>query len=203
MKHLPPKNVITNVLIASCCVLVLTGCGSGNGNKWNPGNSDRSSQSTQQSASENIIQKRSNQDLNTQQIQALSFIVQEEKLARDVYGVMYATRWINKFDNILNAEENHQTLVANILTAYGIINPNDGKSAWQFEDKELQTLYTNLIDQWKQSSNAAIQAGITIEQKDIADIQDMMWLFEWYDDIQNVLQKLLDGSQRHLAAFSQ
>ncbi len=62
-------------------------------------------------------------DLTQAQKDALSYIIQEEKLARDVYTTMYQT-WNNKkFYNILNAEENHQARAAQILEAYNLPNP--------------------------------------------------------------------------------
>jgi hypothetical protein len=62
-------------------------------------------------------------------------------------------------------------------------------------------LYQQLIIQGKQSEADALQVGITIEQKDIKDIESMMKLFENYPDITQVLKNLLSGSQRHLQAF--
>jgi hypothetical protein len=59
---------------------------------------------------------------------------------------MYDTRGIKKFDNILNAEENHQTLVANILNQYAIEDPTLTTQPGEFTNTELQNLYNTLID---------------------------------------------------------
>lgn len=139
--------------------------------------------------------------LTSQQRDALVFIVQEEKLARDVYLTLYNKRGSNKFYNILNAEENHWAQVATLLDAYGIDNPNIGKGIGEFQDTTLATLYQDLVKQWSTSLADAMNVGILIEQKDIQDIADMMKLYSDYPDILQVLESLLAGSQRHLAAF--
>jgi hypothetical protein len=51
------------------------------------------------------------------------------------------------------------------------------------------------------SSADAIAAGVLIEKTDIADIEKMIKGFT-QADIKTVLNSLLSGSQKHLAAFS-
>lgn len=140
--------------------------------------------------------------LTQEQISSLLYLIQEEKLARDVYTIMHQTRGIKKFYNILNAEENHQTLVATILEQYNIPNPNIDKDIGEFVDTELQNLYTTLLAQGKQSADQALNIGVAIETKDIEDIQQMLQIFDGKSDIKDVLQKLLLWSQRHLQAFT-
>jgi hypothetical protein len=130
------------------------------------------------------------------------YLIQEEKLARDVYSVLYETRGIKIFDNILRAEVNHQMLVAQILSRYNITDPTTDRQIWEFVDTQLQDLYTKLISQWKQSPDQALNVGIAIETQDIQDIQQTLQLFDDKPDIQDILHKLLSWSQRHLQAFS-
>ena len=129
--------------------------------------------------------------MTQEQISSLLYLIQEEKLARDVYTIMHQTRGIKKFYNILNAEENHQTLVATILEQYNIPNPNIDKDIGEFVDTELQNLYTTLLAQGKQSVDQALNIGVAIETKDIEDIQQMLQIFDGKSDIKDVLQKLL------------
>jgi len=143
------------------------------------------------------------QNINATQAQQLQYLIEEEKLARDVYTTLYATRWISKFNNILNAEENHQAKVAKILSTYGIANPTDGNNIWVFTDPALQELYESLIAQWKKSASDALNVWVIIEKKDIADIDAILPMFTWKSDIIQVLEDLRAGSYRHLKAFSQ
>lgn len=140
--------------------------------------------------------------LSPDQISWLVYLIQEEKLARDVYSVLYETRGIKIFDNILRAEVNHQMLVAQILSRYNITDPTTDRQIWEFVDTQLQDLYTKLISQWKQSPDQALNVGIAIETQDIQDIQQTLQLFDDKPDIQDILHKLLSWSQRHLQAFS-
>jgi hypothetical protein len=139
--------------------------------------------------------------LNQQQKDQLVFIIQEEKLARDVYSDLYSKRKNKKFYNIINSEENHQYLVQLILEKYSIPNPIEDKNSGEFENQELSSLYKTLITQWNISVEEAMKVWVAIEQKDIKDLEDMMKLYWDYPDITATLQKLLEWSQRHLNAF--
>ncbi len=140
-------------------------------------------------------------NFSDEQINSLIYIAQEEKLARDVYATLYEVWNIQKFNNILNSEINHQQQAMNILTSYNIQTPVIPTERWIFTIPELTSLYNELIEQWKISSQEAMNVGISIEQKDIQDIENMMKFFDDYPDILQVLQNLLDGSKRHLQAF--
>lgn len=148
-----------------------------------------------------IIEKATDMTLSAEQIQTLSYLIQEEKLAKDVYTTLYNQWWNQKFANILSSEDKHRSQLATIFTTYNITNPIVSEEVWVFANEELYQLYQQLIKQGKQSEADALQVGITIEQKDIKDIESMMELFIDYPDITLVLQNLLKGSQRHLQAF--
>jgi hypothetical protein len=139
--------------------------------------------------------------LTEQQTSQLIYLIQEEKLAYDIYNTLYEQRWNRKFGNILNAEDNHQNRVAAILKAYHIdYQLSDQRGV--YDNSELNKLYTDLVAQWSHGLDQAMQVGIAIEQKDIADIQEMLPNFTWYDDITTMLNALIAGSQNHLAAFT-
>jgi hypothetical protein len=53
----------------------------------------------------------------------LKFMVEEEKLARDVYTVLAKTAAYPKFKNIANAEQFHMDQLSIVLENYGIWNP--------------------------------------------------------------------------------
>lgn len=147
------------------------------------------------------FEKATDMKLSVEQIQTLSYLIQEEKLAKDVYTTLY-NQWGNKkFANILSSEDKHRSQLDIIFTTYNLTNPIVSEEIWVFANEELSQLYQQLIIQGKQSEADALQVGITIEQKDIQDIESMMKLFENYPDITVVLQNLLAGSQRHLQAF--
>jgi hypothetical protein len=130
----------------------------------------------------------------------LKYMVEEEKLARDVYTVFAKTAAYPKFRNIANAEQFHLDQMSIVLENYGLWNPTLNRKPGVFFNKELSALYKTLITKDQLSALDAIQVGIIIEEKDIADLTAMEALIT-QEDIQFVVNYLKAGSQNHLAAF--
>jgi hypothetical protein len=131
---------------------------------------------------------------------SLKYMVEEEKLARDVYTVLAKTAAYPKFRNIANAEQFHMDQLSIVLENYGVWNPTLNRKPGVFFNKELTALYKTLITKGQLSALDAIQVGIIIEEKDIADLTAMEALIT-QEDIQFVVNYLKAGSQNHLAAF--
>ena len=131
----------------------------------------------------------------------LIYIIQEEKLARDVYTALAAKGYSQKFANISRSEQTHMNLLAGILKTYGIADPTIGLKPGVFKDKNLTALYAKIMKTAPNSSAEAIAAGVLIEKTDITDIEKMLKGFTQVD-IKSVLNSLLSGSKNHLAAFS-
>jgi hypothetical protein len=130
----------------------------------------------------------------------LKYMVEEEKLARDVYTVLAKSAVYPKFRNIANAEQFHMDQMSMVLADYGLWNPTLNRKPGVFFNKELSDLYKTLIAKGQLSYLDAIQVGIIIEEKDIADLTAMESLIT-QEDIQFVVNYLKAGSQNHLAAF--
>ena len=130
----------------------------------------------------------------------LKYMVEEEKLARDVYTVLAKTAAYPKFKNIASAEQFHLDQMSIVLANYGLWNATLKRGPGVFYNKELSALYKTLVAKGKLSDLDAIEVGIIIEEKDIADLTAMQKLIT-QEDIQFVVNYLLDGSRNHLAAF--
>jgi hypothetical protein len=130
----------------------------------------------------------------------LKYMVEEEKLARDVYTVLAKSSAYPKFRNIANAEQFHLDQMSIVLENYGLWNPTLKRKPGVFFNTELSALYKTLITKGQLSALDAIQVGIIIEEKDIADLTTMEALIT-QEDIQFVVNYLKAGSQNHLAAF--
>ena len=139
--------------------------------------------------------------LTLEQKKQLQYLVEEEKLARDVYNYLAANVTTQKFSNIAKSEQTHMTYIANLLKTYRVYNPAATTKPGVFKDPVLQKLYNDLIASGKTSVAAAFAAGVTVEQTDIADLEEMNTL-KMPADVQAALDSLLRGSQNHLAAFS-
>ena len=131
----------------------------------------------------------------------LQYLVEEEKLARDVYLFLATNVTSYKFANIARAEQTHMDQISLLLKSYNYFNPTLTRAQGVFRNTTLQALYGTLTTKGSADIWAAYQVGIDIENLDIADLQNML------DDsmpaeMSLVLQRLLNGSINHLAAFS-
>ena len=139
--------------------------------------------------------------LTAEQKSQLKYLVEEEKLARDVYAYLAASVTSQKFSNIVKSEQTHMDQVAAVLKTYKVWNPTLNRKAGVFYDKNLQALYNSLIAEGISGIAEAFGVGVKIETLDINDLQEFM-AKPWSADIKLVLDQLLRGSQNHLAAFT-
>jgi hypothetical protein len=137
----------------------------------------------------------------TAQKAQLQYLVEEEKLARDVYLYLSENVTSTKFANIARSEQTHMDLISGVLKTYKYWNPTLVRKPGVFYNKTLQALYTALIAKGSTDIWAAYQVGVEIETLDIGDIQNMLD-DAMPADMKYALDRLLNGSINHLAAFS-
>ncbi len=75
------------------------------------------------------------------EIAGLTFMREEEKLARDVYLTLNEAWDLQVFSNIARAEQSHMAAIGTLLTRYGIADPAAGNDVGEFTNPELQVLY--------------------------------------------------------------
>lgn len=129
----------------------------------------------------------------------LQYLIEEEKLAHDVYQHFTDLWGAQIFGNIRDSEVMHQQLLVPLLEAKGIADPRTG-TVGTFADPDIQRLYDQLIQQGTASITDAYKAGVAIEEKDIADLNADLAITNDPATIA-VLQRLLAGSRAHLQAF--
>jgi len=138
---------------------------------------------------------------NQASLDALVYMIEEEKLAGDIYDAFYEQTGLRVFDRIGDAEDKHlATLIAQAESAGldldGILSLPDG----QYSNPELQALYDTLLASGSVSATAALEVGVAIERTDIADLQlaivDLVGT-----PLGTSYANLLSGSYNHLAAF--
>jgi hypothetical protein len=129
----------------------------------------------------------------------LAYLIEEEKLAHDVYTVL-GEMWGSKtMSNIVNSEDSHEAQVATVLVAYGFADPRSSEVG-VFVNPELQALFDSFIAQGSASETAAMEVGVIIEETDIADLDEMMAVTTEPDALA-MMASLRSGSENHLAAF--
>lgn len=140
-------------------------------------------------------------DLSEAEAEGLGFMREEEKLARDVYLMLYEQWGIRIFQNITKAEETHMSAVAGLLERYGIPDPAADTAVGVFTNPELQALYDQLMEEGSQSLADALRVGALVEEVDIIDLEDYIDQTD-NEDMLLVYQNLLKGSYNHLRAFT-
>lgn len=138
--------------------------------------------------------------LSAQEIADLLHMVEEEKLAGDVYETLYEKTGIQNFGNIVAAERRHQSAVQSLLKRYGIADPTLGKGLGEFENSAFADLYQLLITQGQRSTADALRVGTKIEDLDIADLNHLLESCQRSDFIR-VYENLNRGSRNHLRSF--
>jgi len=144
-------------------------------------------------------------ELTTEEADGLIFMVEEEKLARDVYLTLGESLSgdeigdVRIFDNIARSEQKHIDAVSRLADAYDLDLPADNGRG-QFTNIELQNLYDKLVALGEQSLADALRVGAAIEEIDILDLHE--YLAETDNTaIERVYSNLLRGSENHLRAF--
>lgn len=138
--------------------------------------------------------------LSSEESSGLQFMIEEEKLARDVYQTL-DTQWnLRIFQNISRAEQQHMDAVAILLDQYELANPTASNDIGVFADPDLQALYNQLVEDGSQSLTAALLVGTAIEEIDILDLEVYIGQTD-NADLLRVYANLMRGSENHLRAF--
>lgn len=130
----------------------------------------------------------------------LVYLIEEEKLAYDIYSAMFELWGSKVFGNILKSESNHQSQVLAIMANRDIADPRSS-TAGVFNDTELQTLYNELLAKGSKSAVDAYEVGVAIEVLDIDDLTKMLATAKDADVIA-MMENLRKGSENHLRAFN-
>ena len=137
-------------------------------------------------------------NLSIDDTNALLFMLEEEKLARDTYEYLNMLFGINQFSNIKLSEQSHMNAVAKLLDDYAIdytILPYG-----EFENKEMQSLYDQLVEKGQIDAMNALVVGATIEDLDIVDLEEFIEATS-NTSIISVFESLQCGSRNHLRSF--
>lgn len=139
-------------------------------------------------------------ELSTSEQQDVRYLLEEEKMARDLYRLFNRQWGVRKFANIEQSEVSHMAAVVSLFTTYGLTVPATLESEGVFESAEIQELFDDLKLKGLLSAQDAIQVGVIVEKTDIKDLEDMIGRTS-NKALLNVYGKLREGSQRHLTAF--
>ncbi len=138
--------------------------------------------------------------LSTAELNSLSFMKEEEKLARDVYVTLYNKWGVNIFTNITSSEQTHMDAISLLFSKYHLNDPVGTNGLGVFTNNTLQQLYNQLVTQGSISVLDAYKVGATIEDLDIFDLTNALTTID-NQDITLVYNVLLKGSRNHLRSY--
>ncbi len=138
--------------------------------------------------------------LTQEEIDGLLYMVEEEKLAHDVYVTLYEKWGLQIFNNIADSETTHVNAVRTLLEKYNITDPTKDEPVGVFTNPDIQALYNQLVEQGSKSVIDALKVGALIEETDIIDLQERIDQTDKLDIIA-VYENLMMGSRNHLRAF--
>ena len=139
--------------------------------------------------------------LDDQEIADILFIREEEKLARDVYRLLYAQWGLQIHARIAVSEQSHMDAMGDLIVKYGLTDPVTDDTPGVFTNPDIKALFDDLMELGMVSKKNSLEAGVIIEETDITDIQAAMDQVEGNPDIVKVYENLLAGSENHLDMF--
>lgn len=139
--------------------------------------------------------------LDAEATTGLLYMIEEEKMARDLYDAFFEQTGNLVFDRISNSEQRHLDSLLNVAEQAGINTSALSASAGTFTNAALQSLYDSLLAAGDDSLEAALQAATTVEQTDIADLANYSANPE-LGILGVVYAHLKQASEHHLAAFT-
>lgn len=128
------------------------------------------------------------------------FMREEEQLAHDLYARWAGMYPMPVFTNIAASETMHIAEVQLLVDRYGLPADRIGDAATGYHDPVIRSLYGALERQGDASQTGALEAGLAIEVRDIADL-DMAIANTTRADIIQVYANLRQGSENHRSAF--
>jgi hypothetical protein len=140
--------------------------------------------------------------LDAEAAAGLVYMIEEEKMARDLYDTFFEQTGSVVFDRISTSEQKHMDSLLAVADNAGIDISGVSVTVGVFSNATIQTLYDSLLAQGSVSADAAYDVGVLVEQTDIADLQNYANDAE-IGIVGTVYAHLELGSEHHLAAFSQ
>jgi len=143
------------------------------------------------------------ESLSITEIDALTFMREEELLAKDAYVLFYSMYKMPVFNNISLSETQHALAVKTLLLKYDLPDPAVNHVAGVFVNPDLQAFYTKMTTLGRTSLISALTAGATIEDMDISSLHNYITITADVDnlDILYVFGNLEKGSRNHLRSF--
>jgi len=197
------KTLITTSLVAimSLSLMAQGNCKGEGGHGKGHGKHGQYSENSSSYDRGDLLENISNGEISIEQQEGMRYIIEEEKVARDVYLAL-SKRWNDRiFRNIAKSEQKHINAVAKLFSNYDIEAPSTLEYEGVFENEKLQKLYDDLVAKGESSRLNAYKVGVVVEETDIADLEELLQA-DISSDFERTYSNLLRGSNKHLSAFN-
>lgn len=130
------------------------------------------------------------------------YMLEEERLAMEVYQAFFEKWEHHTFQNIAQAEGRHLEKVKNLLSELnpGLDLSSDDTNRGVYKNVDLQNLYNDLVKRGSISLLNALKVGAEIEEMNINDLEASISLSET-EVAKTTYEKLLNASYNHLRSF--
>ena len=193
------KKILCIIIFITISCLLFASSNSENAGRGNGRGNSGAGQGGQEVSIISLIASEDFESLSDQEIEMLAYMLDEEKLARDVYAAIYEMWNIPIFQNISSSEQQHMDSVAFALESAG--EKYNIPEAGKFNNDHIADLYRQLTEEASKSFESALNVGATIEDLDIYD------LLQGTADAANkgvdiLYQNLMKASRNHLRSFA-
>jgi hypothetical protein len=131
---------------------------------------------------------------------AILFMREEEKLARDIYLRLYEMWGAQPFENMRQVEERHMAALLCLISKYELKDPVGDRAVGSFKTHEFAKLYKILLKKGSQSLPDSYAVGAMLE---VWDMSDKIEIEEDLDnkDLIAVVEELRRSSRNHMRSL--
>ncbi|MCR3884649.1 DUF2202 domain-containing protein [Methanotrichaceae archaeon M04Ac] len=135
--------------------------------------------------------------LSVAELDGMAFILEEERMARDLYMEFYKMTRLPVFLNVAGSEKIHIASILTLMNRRGIPAPQEDPGV--YADEALQRMYEDLLA-GADSPEAALRAAAQVEEASVHDLSmEIEGTLE--PDLMSVYGGLMVGSEKHLRTF--
>ena len=147
-----------------------------------------------------IVPSAYSQKLTDVEKKGIIHIYEVEKVARDVYQILFEKWGTPVLKVISQSEQSHMDIMKELIDKYNLDDPAEGRGYGEFSTSELQKLYNDLVGLGVTSAVDALSTSAMIEEFDIVEIRKYINETDRADIIA-AYNKLIEGSESHVLAF--
>jgi hypothetical protein len=139
--------------------------------------------------------------LTESEVEAIWYLREVEKLARDVMRVFEEEQDVKVFGRVAESEDSHTEAIKALIDRYNLWDPSSVTWEGYYNNEELLALHRQFVRQGESSLADALRVGATIQEISILDLRE--YRAETDDkDLQMVYENLLRASRNHLRIFA-